>query len=103
MKLFSARQGWHDVFYSQANSAVDVARVILESGITVSSGYGMSGSLKETVFGHYCDGYSYSKDGVDIVELQNRSRKQNDFTTPGQSLKACMDNVNADSGKTVPL
>jgi len=41
MKLFWARQAWHYAFYSQANSTMEAAREVSESGITACSGYGM--------------------------------------------------------------
>ena len=48
MKLFSARQAWRDAFYSQVNSTMEAAREVLESGITASSGYGLSGGWMKT-------------------------------------------------------
>ncbi len=60
--------------------------------------------VKVAVAKLYRDGYSYAKAGVGIVELQDRSHKQNDFFNPGQSLKSealmmCMDNINAKFGR----
>jgi len=60
--------------------------------------------VKKTVGSLYQPGYSYAKAGVGIVELQGRSHKQNDFFTPGQSMKSealmkCMDNINAKFGR----
>jgi len=53
MKLFSARQAWHDAFYTQANSTMEAACEVLEPGNTACSGGGVTGSWKKTVFGHY--------------------------------------------------
>jgi len=60
--------------------------------------------VKKAVASLYKDGYSYAKAGVGIVELQDRSHKQNDFFTPGQSMKSeelmvCMDGINARFGR----
>ena len=60
--------------------------------------------VKKTVGSLYQPGYSYAKAGVGIVELQDRSHKQNDFFTPGQSqrseaLMVCMDGINARFGR----
>ncbi len=60
--------------------------------------------IKKAVSALYRDGYSYAKAGVDIVELQDRSHKQNDFFTPGQSqrseaLMVCMDGINTKFGR----
>ncbi len=60
--------------------------------------------VKAAVAKLYRDGYSYAKAGVGIVELQDRSHKQNDFFNPGQSLKSealmrCMDNINSRFGR----
>ncbi len=60
--------------------------------------------VKKTVAKLYRTGYSYAKAGVGIVELQDRSHKQKDFFTPGQTLKSealmmCMDNINKKFGR----
>jgi DNA polymerase V len=60
--------------------------------------------VKAAIASLYRAGYSYAKAGVGIVELQDRSHKQHDFFTPGQTLKsealmACMDNINFKFGR----
>jgi len=63
----------------------------------------IEGIVKKAIIALYRDGYSYAKAGAGIIELQDRSHKQNDFFTPGQSLKSealmnCLNNINARYG-----